>query len=178
MAYPPAGERPIGRLGGRSVIERFALADELTCYYDRASEPANVHLEARVPGRLDPAAVLAAVSDVLASQPRIMARRRPASWQRGYYWEFPAVPAADPVLTSAGYAGQEDLDRQRDAFLSKSPSLDGAPPLRFLLASGSGGDCLILNAHHAAFDGLSCLRLMREVAAAYRADARGAESGC
>ncbi len=95
--------------------------------------------------------------------------------RRGYFWEFPVPPAADPVLTSARYAGQEDLDRQRDAFLSMSPSLDGAPPLRFLLASGPGGDCLILNAHHAAFDGLSCLRLMHEVAAAYRPDARGAE---
>ncbi|HEX2322137.1 MAG TPA: hypothetical protein VHJ18_24410 [Streptosporangiaceae bacterium] len=148
------------------MIERFAVADELTCYYDRPAEPANVHLEVVVPGRLDPAAVSASVAAVLASQPRIMARRRPAVWRRGYHWEFPVPLGTEPVLT-ASYAGQEDLDRRRDAFLSSSLSLDVAPPLRFLLASGPDGDHLILNAHHAAFDGLSCLRLMREVAGQY-----------
>jgi len=156
------------------MIERFALADELTCYYDRPSEPANVHLEVRVPGLLDPAAIRAAVSAVLTSQPRIMARRRPATWQRGYHWEFPAPATTDTVLI-ADYADQDDLDRQRDAFLSWSPPLDVAPPLRFLLSSGPGGDCLILNAHHAAFDGLSCLRLMREVAACYQTDRKDAQ---
>jgi NRPS condensation-like uncharacterized protein len=148
------------------VIERFALADELTCYYDRPAEPANVHLEVRVPGRLDPALVGAAVSDALGPQPRIMARRRPATWRRGYQWEFPAPPRAD-FVTNTEYASEEDLDGQRDAFLSCSPSLDLAPPLRFLHTSGSAGDFVMLNAHHAAFDGLSCLRLMRAVAAAY-----------
>ena len=157
------------------MIERFALADELTCYYDRPAEPANVHLEARVPGRLDPAAISTGVSAVLASQPRIMSRRRQGSWQRRYYWEFPVPASADPVLITA-YTGQEDLDKQRDAFLSTSPSLADAPPLRFMLASGAGGDHLILNAHHAAFDGLSCLRLMHEVAAAYRSEAGSGEA--
>ncbi|HKR69069.1 MAG TPA: hypothetical protein VJT16_09540 [Streptosporangiaceae bacterium] len=152
------------------MIERFAVADELTCYYDRPAEPANVHLEVRVPGRLDPAATRACVAAVLGSQPRIMARRRPATWQRGYRWEFPVPQGDDPVL-SCDYSCEQELDRQRDAFLSASPSLASAPPLRFLLASGAGGDHLILNAHHAAFDGLSCLRLMREVAAAYAAPA-------
>src|SRR5207244_3998631 len=56
-----------------------------------------------------------------------------------------------------------------------SPPLDVAPPLRFLVASGPGGGCLILNAHHAAFDGLSCLRLMREVAACYQPDLKNAQ---
>ncbi|MGN6796273.1 MAG: hypothetical protein ACTHJW_28120 [Streptosporangiaceae bacterium] len=148
------------------MIERFAVADELTCYYDRPDEPANVHLEVRAAGRLDLAAIRASVSAVLASQPRIMARRRQAGWQRGYRWEFPVALGSDPVL-AARYFNQEDLDLQRDAFLSSSPSLALAPPLRFLLTSGSEGDHLILNAHHAAFDGLSCLRLLHEVAAAY-----------
>jgi NRPS condensation-like uncharacterized protein len=157
------------------MIERFAVADELTCYYDRPAEPANVHLEVRVPGRLDPAALSASVSQVLASQPRIMARRRQAGWQRSYRWEFPVPPGADTVLTAA-YTSQDDLDRQRDTFLSTAPSLAIAPPFRFLLASGSGGDHLILNAHHAAFDGLSCLRLMHEVAARYDPHAEGGKA--
>ena len=154
------------------MIEPFAVADELTCYYDRPDEPANVHLEVVVHARLDAAAVSASVAAVLASQPRIMARRRPAVWRRGYRWEFPVPLGTEPVLT-AGCAAQEDLDRRRDAFLSSSPSLDVGPPLRFLLASGPDGDHLILNAHHAAFDGLACLRLMREVANSYRSHAEG-----
>jgi NRPS condensation-like uncharacterized protein len=157
-------------MGEAAMIERFAVADELTCYYDRPAEPANVHLEVRVPGRLDPAALRACVDAVLGAQPRIMARRQPARWQRGYRWEFPVPAGHDPLLTTR-YGCEQELDRQRDAFLSTSPSLDSAPPLRFLLASGTGGDHLILNAHHAAFDGLSCLRLMREAAAAYESHA-------
>jgi NRPS condensation-like uncharacterized protein len=156
------------------MIERFALADEMTCYYDRPAEPANVHLEVRVPGRLDLQAVRSCVAEVLGAHPRIMARRLPARWRRGHRWEYPVAAGSEPVQ-GAGYSREDDLDRRRDAFLSASPPLSEAPPLRFLLASGPGGDCLILNAHHAAFDGLSCLRLMREVAGAYPADAPGAE---
>ncbi len=73
---------------------------------------------------------------------------------------------ADP-LQAVTYADQAGLDRQRDAFLSDSPALGVAPPLLFLLASGPGGDWLILNAHHACFDGLSCLRLLRQLAVEY-----------
>jgi NRPS condensation-like uncharacterized protein len=150
------------------MIERFTVADELTCYYDRQCEPANVHLEARIPGRLDESAVRASVRAVLASEPRLLTRRVQAgNWQRSYFWEFPVALGADP-LQAVTYADQADLDRQRDAFLSHSPPVDVAPPLAFLLASGPGGDWLILNAHHACFDGLSCLRLLRQVAAEYR----------
>jgi NRPS condensation-like uncharacterized protein len=150
------------------VIERFTVPDELTCYYDRQCEPANVHLEARIPGRLDESAVQASVRAVLAAEPELQTRRlRAGNWQRGYFREYPVVPWADP-LRAVTYADQAGLDRQRDAFLSESPPLDAAPPLLFLLASGPGGDWLILNAHHACFDGLSCLRLLRQVAAEYR----------
>ena len=150
------------------MIERFTVPDELTCYYDRQYEPANVHIEARISGRLDEAAVRASVRAVLASEPRLLTRRvRSRSWQRSYYWEFPVAPGADPLQTVT-YADQAGLDRQRDAFLSHSPPLDIAPPLLFLLASGPGGDWLILNAHHACLDGLSCLRLLSRVAAEYR----------
>ncbi len=103
------------------MIERFTVPDELTCYYDRQYEPANVHIEARIPGRLDEAAVRASVRAVLASEPRLLTRRvRSRSWQRSYYWEFPVAPGADPLQTVT-YADQAGLDRQRDAFLSHSP---------------------------------------------------------
>jgi NRPS condensation-like uncharacterized protein len=155
------------------MTERFAVPDELTCYYDRPVEPANVHVEVRIPGPLDESALRAGVQAVLAAEPRIRVRRLRASrWRRSYYWEFPPVHDIDPIRFST-YADEADLDRQRDEFLSQSPSLDTSPPLRFLLASGPGGASLILNAHHACFDGLSCLRLLRSVACEYGTAERG-----
>ncbi len=147
--------------------QRFAVPDQLTCYYDRPAEPANVHVEVRVPGRLDERALRGSVQAVLESEPGVRARRaRAGGWRRSYYWEFPPVPDADPVRVAA-HADQSVLDAQRDAFLSSALPLDIAPPLRFLLTSGTGGDSLILNAHHARFDGLACLRLLRMVADEY-----------
>ena len=149
------------------MTERFAVPDQLTCYYDRPAEPANVHLEVRVPGRLDATALRGSVQAILAAEPRVRARRaRAGRWRRSYYWEFPPVPDADPVVV-ATHADQLELDAQRDAFLSQAPPLDVAPLLRLLLTSGPDGDCLILNAHHASFDGLSCLRLLRGMAEEY-----------
>src|SRR6266568_2022427 len=149
------------------MIERFAVPDQLNCYYDGPAEPANVHVEVRVPGMLDESVLRGAVQAVLASEPGVRARRAPAGgWRRSYYWEYPPVPDVDPVRVAAP-GDRAGLDAQRDAFLSQALPLDVSPPLRFLLASGTGGDCLILNAHHARFDGLSCLRLLRMVADEY-----------
>jgi NRPS condensation-like uncharacterized protein len=152
-----------GRFGG----ERFDVADELTCYYDRRAEPANVHLEVRVPGKLDPSELRAAVRAVLQAEPGVMVRQSAGGpWRSGFYWEFAADPDVDPVIT-ASYAGDAELAGLRSALLSRPIPLRTSPPLRFLLASGPGGDALILTAHHARFDGLSCLRLVRSVAQQY-----------
>jgi NRPS condensation-like uncharacterized protein len=153
-------------LAGR---QRFAIADELTCYYDRPAEPANVHVEVAVPAALAPAGVRAAVSAVLAAEPALRVRRAAwHGWQRGYFWEPVGVPDLDPVRVIS-YADAAELARHRDALLSQSPPLDQAPPFLILLAAGPAGDVLILNAHHACFDGLSALRLLRAVAGEYRA---------
>ncbi len=142
---------------------KFAVADELTCYYDRPAEPANVHVEAQLAAPLDESAVRAAVAAVLAAEPGLRVRRAATgSWRSSYYWEFPPVIDLDPVEV-VSYADDAELDRHRAAFLSRSPSLATSPPVRFLL----GGDVLMLNAHHACFDGLSALRLLRRVAAEY-----------
>jgi len=157
------------------MSERFAVPDELTCYYDRPSEPANVHLEVRVPGTLDATALRASVLAVLAAEPGVRARRaRSGGLRRSYRWEVPPAPDDDPVQVVT-YSDQPGLDAQRDAFLSEAPSLDVSPPVRFLLSSGPDGGCLILSAHHARLDGLSCMRLLRTVAREYgsRADQFG-----
>jgi NRPS condensation-like uncharacterized protein len=154
---------------------RFAVADELTCYYDRPDEPANVHLEARVPARLDEAGVRAAVRAVLEGEPELRTRQSATSrWRPAFYWEYLAGVDVDPVAT-ASFADEDELADLRSALLSQSPSLRTCPPLRFLLATGPGGDALILNAHHARIDGLSCLRLLRQVAEHYTVLARGGD---
>ncbi|HEX9623341.1 MAG TPA: hypothetical protein VF979_03110 [Streptosporangiaceae bacterium] len=163
----PGAKAPGVATAGEPGRERFGVTDELTCYYDRPAEPANVHVEARIPGGLDEDAIRAAVRAVLAAEPGVRVRQAATSWwRRGYCWEFAAEPDADPVRV-ASYADETELAALRSTLLSQSPSLRVAPPVRFLLASGPGGAAFILNAHHARFDGLACLRLLREVAAKY-----------
>lgn len=145
----------------------FSVAEELNCYYDAPAEPCTVHLEAQVPGHLDEAALRLAVRAALAELPRAMVRRAAASWwRRGYEWELQQVPDVDPVFVAA-WADQDELNQVRAGFLSAALSLDYSPPLRILLAAGPGEDRVIVNAHHAALDGISCLELLRAVSRHY-----------
>jgi hypothetical protein len=145
----------------------FGVADELAWYYDAPGEPSNVHLEARVPGHLDGAALRAATGAALAAQPRALVRRAARGWwRRGLAWEVPARPDRDPV-TTATWADEQELERERERFLAAAPPLDRSPPVRVLLAAGPGEDRIILNAHHSALDGLSCLGLLRSIARHY-----------
>jgi NRPS condensation-like uncharacterized protein len=154
----------------------FGVADELASYYDAPGEPSNVHLEARVPGHLDAAALRAATEAALAAQPRARARRAARGWWRlRQVWEVPARPDRDPV-TSATWADEAELERERERFLAAAPSLDRSPSLRVLLAAGPGEDRVILNAHHSALDGLSCLDLLCSIARHYPGRAGGADA--
>jgi NRPS condensation-like uncharacterized protein len=150
----------------------FGIADELSCYYDAPAEPCNVHLEVRVPGHLDSLALREATAAALAAQPRALVRRAPGSWWRRYAWEVPGQPDCDPVSTAA-WSGDDELAQVRARFLSAAPPLRSSPPLRVLLAAGPGEDRLILNAHHAALDGLSSLEFLRSVAEHYPGGAAG-----
>ncbi len=143
--------------------------DELNCYFDSAAEPNNVHMEIWLPGHLDPGRLRAAVTAMLADQPRAGARRAERGWwRRGYAWEFPPRTDLDPVSTAC-WRTEADLGLARARFLATAPPLDRSPPFRLLLARGPGRDSLILNAHHAAFDGRSCLRLLSLIADRYDA---------
>jgi NRPS condensation-like uncharacterized protein len=146
----------------------FGTADELSCYYDAPTEPCNVHIEVRVSGHLEEAALRRATEAALAEQPRTLVRRAQGGWwRRSYAWEVPGRPDLDP-LSATTWADERELAQRRMQFLAASPPLDSSPPVRLLLAAGPGEDCLILNAHHAALDGISCLELLLGVARHYQ----------
>jgi NRPS condensation-like uncharacterized protein len=156
----------------------FTIIDEVTCYFDTASEPANIHLELRVPFRLDHRAFRAAALAALAANPRACSRRaRRSPLRRSYTWERPATFDLDPV-SFAAFTDADDLVAKRAAFIARSPSIDMSPPATLLLASGPDCAHVILNAHHSTMDGLSWLELLRDIARRYRADcADGSEAG-
>ncbi len=102
-----------------------------------------------------------------------MARKAAAGWwQHRQEWEQPAYPDTDPVDVAA-WTDADDLRQVRARFMGFSPPLGGSPPVRILLAGGPGEDRVILNAHHAALDGISCLDLLRSLARHYQAHVSG-----
>lgn len=160
---------PRGTDAGQPPRAPFGPTDELSCYYDTRSEPNNVHLEVLVPGPVDYLTLRQAVAGALAAAPRARARMAPGrAFRRRYTWEFPPVPDADPV-SHAAWSDERELAATRARFLASSPPLRTSPPVRLLLASGPGGSCVMLNAHHAALDGMSSLELLRDIAARYLA---------
>ena len=138
----------------------FSILDELNCYFDSAAEPNNVHLEVWLPGHLCPEKLGMAAAAAAADVPAVRARRAPGAWWRANSaWQFPLESDIDPVSV-AGWRNDAELDSARARFLSSAPDLDRSPPFRLLLAQGPQWDSVILSAHHAAFDGRSCLRLL------------------
>ena len=164
-AVPPA--TPLADAGA------FGVVDELNCYFDSPAEPNNVHVEIWLPGHLDPDQLRAAVTAMLAGQPRAGVRRAGHRWwHSGYAWQFAPQADVDPV-SAAAWQTEAGLGEVRARFLAAAPPLDRSPLFRLLLARGPGQDSLILNAHHAAFDGRSCLRLLRLIAEHYDAGPAG-----
>jgi NRPS condensation-like uncharacterized protein len=158
---------PVAGPGWRPASSPFSPLDELNCYFDSAAEPNNVHLEAWLPGHLSPQRLSAATAAVLATVPAARGRRAAGPWWRAdYAWEVPPEADIDPVsVTSCRDDAELNLARAR--FLAAAPELDRSPPFRLLLAQGPSWDSVILNAHHAAFDGRSCLRLLSMIADCY-----------
>jgi NRPS condensation-like uncharacterized protein len=155
--------------GSGSPAARFGVADELSYYYDSAAEPCNLTIELSVPGHVDEPAFRLAVRAALAEHPGAMVRRAAAGWWRhAQEWEQPRHPDIDPV-TLTTWADQDELDQVRERFLGLAPPLTISPPLRLLLAAGPGEDRIIVNSHHAAFDGISCIALIRSVSRHYLA---------
>ena len=165
MSRPTPGRTHHGELP-RSPFDRI---DELSCYYDTPAEPNNVLCEVLVPGAIDYPTLRRAVDSALAATPRARGRMAAGGrFRRRYTWEFPAAASIDP-LSRTTWSNEHELLTARVRFMARSPSLGTSPPVRLLLATGPDASCLMLNAHHAALDGISCAELLRDIADCYRA---------
>ena len=166
----------------------FAPIEELDLYLENAQEPSVVQLETHTRGHLDRAALEAALAGVLAADPP--ARRHLAAtsrWSRRLHWEAVApavrtdrrpVPGGTVsrldggLLTVTRWSNPGQLAALREQLSAWPMSLnEGAA--RVILAVGSEHDAVILQTHHAAFDGISSLALLSAICAAYR-DSAGA----
>jgi len=156
----------------------FAPIEELDLYLENAQEPSLVQLETHVPGHLDQAALEAALAGVLAADPATRRHLATTSrWSRRLRWEAPApairtgsgpAPSGEAgLLTVAGWRSPGQLAALRDQ-LSAWPISLSSTAARLILAVGPEHDVVILQIHHAAFDGISGLALLAAICAAYR----------
>lgn len=174
-ALTPLPVRPSRRAGRRLALrQRFTAVEELDHYLERADEPNIVHLETHLRGRLDVAALHAAITRVLAATPEARRRRGTGSrWARRLVWEIPSATDTELVLgrpVVVGWADETELDALRERLFAWPLRIDEAT-LRVVAAIGPDHDVVILQTHHAAFDGIAGLALLRSIAAAYRARA-------
>ncbi|WP_166463091.1 condensation domain-containing protein [Amycolatopsis acidicola] len=140
--------------------------DELGHWLDRPGEPNNVHLEAAIDAHVDAIRLRAALDGVLAAHPLARARLAPGHvLRRRLKWEIPAT--TPKALTQVRWDQPADLARRREEFVSTPVRLDTGPALRLLHAIGPERDVLLLSLHHAVFDGLSGVRLLRSLADRY-----------
>jgi len=146
----------------------FNVVDEVVHLLDSDTEPWSIQLEVRVGGTLHEDRLRAAVTEAALRHPMARARRAPAGRRGGhrYEWDIGPGPELDP-LRVVDCPDDASLDAARAGLQSRAVPLTESPPLRLLLARNPGGDVLMVNANHAAMDGVGTLRLVRSVARAY-----------
>ena len=142
--------------------------EELDLYLESATDPSLIQLETLAWGHLDRAVLEAALAGALAADPA--ARRHLAAtspWRRHLSWEAAAPGRDDGLVTVTSWRGPGQLAAQRE-WLSAWPIPLRDRAVRLILAVGPDHDVVILQTHHAAFDGISSLALLTAAAAAYR----------
>ena len=155
----------------------LAPIEELDLYLESAADPSLIQLETQVCGHLDRAALRAALAAALAADPAAGRHLAAASpWHRRLRWEAASLPVrADDVLVVASWRGDTQLAALREWLSARAiPLRDRA--VRLILAAGPEHDVVILQTHHAAFDGISSLALLTAIAAAYQ-DQAGPAAG-
>ncbi|HVM34607.1 MAG TPA: hypothetical protein VM784_04625 [Actinomycetota bacterium] len=145
----------------------FSAIDEAIHILDAEPAPWSIQLEARVAGTFDQDRLRAAVQQALMRHPMAHARKVPASaFARGWRWEIPSVLDLDPMrIVQSG--DDHALSSARGDLYSLSVPLAESPPVRVRIANHPGGDIIMLNVNHAAFDGFGSLRLLHSIARAY-----------
>lgn len=149
----------------------FTSVDELGRVFERRAEPNTVHFEAQVPGAIDADRLRRAVQEVLAAHPLLRARRRPRGPSRRSWWEIGENADLDPLEVRSGTTEAGTIAAERERLFAEPIVLERSPLIRVRLVQTPERDAVILGAHHALFDGVSCLRLMRSIAAAYSGEA-------
>jgi len=145
----------------------FNAADEAVHLLDSQTEPWSVHIEAMLNGRVDDERLRTAIAQAVARHPLARARRAPFHWSdHQFQWQVDPTADAD-ALDVVDCPDAPALNEAREAFEGVSVPLAGSPPLRVLLAHHPGGDVVMLNASHAATDGVGALRFLRSIARAY-----------
>ncbi|CAN5486268.1 hypothetical protein BH20ACT2_BH20ACT2_14900 [soil metagenome] len=145
----------------------FTVIDQAVHLFDSPAEPWGVQLELALRATLDEDRLRAAIRQALARHPLARARQLPARLtDREWCWEVAPEPEVEP-LRVVDCADDDALAATRATLYSRQVPLVEAPPLRLVLARGPQGASLLLNANHAAFDGVGCLRLLQSVARAY-----------
>jgi NRPS condensation-like uncharacterized protein len=159
--------------GSRAGLTSWPLTpiEELDLYLESAAEPSLIQLETLVRGHLDAAALESAVADALAADPAARRQLAAASrWGRRLRWEVAEVaPVAGDAghITVASWRSTGQLAALRE-WVSAWPIPLRDRAARLILAVGPEHDIVILQTHHAAFDGISSLALLAAIGAAYR----------
>jgi len=131
----------------------FTVIDQAVHLLDTPTEPWSIQLEIRLERHLDENRLRVAVSSAAGSHPMARARQAPGSWRdRAWWWEIAPDLDLDP-LRVVTCPDEASLAAVRNELYSRQVPLVEAPPFRVVLARRAGGDALLLNANHAAFDG-------------------------
>ncbi|MFE6750926.1 amino acid adenylation domain-containing protein [Kitasatospora purpeofusca] len=171
---PTAGPRP-ERLPLSSAQRRLWLIDRM----EGPSGLYNLPLALRIGGPLDPAALAAALTDVVArheSLRTVIAEQDGEPYQRivpaaeaPVPFEYRTAPAADPAAELAAFADLPfDLAADLPLRALLLPAGDGAQQ-REDTPEGAQEHLLVLVLHHIAGDGRSMEPLLRDLATAYAA---------
>jgi NRPS condensation-like uncharacterized protein len=123
----------------------------------------SVHFEVRVAGAFDLDRLTEAIRVALGKHPMARARLAPTTLTaRRLQWEIP-----DEVDHLAVAVSDDPIDVVRSRLLSRQADLYVSPPFLAVVVRDPQGDHLMLNLHHAIFDGMSVIRFVTSIARAY-----------
>ena len=145
----------------------FTVIDQAVHLLDTPAEPWGIQLEIALRGHLDEDRLRAAVRSAVDAHPMARARLLPARRsERTWWWEIAPDLDLDPVRVVT-CPDDASLAAVRNELYSRQVPLVESPPFRLVLARKDGGDVLLMNASHTAFDGFGCVRLLQSVACRY-----------